>query len=73
MGTRNTEPRAAVCIELIPPMRGFYDMRWDQSDLVSARPDMADVGGGVLVYVFAVVGFKGSCDGGVVALDPMRL
>ena len=43
------------------------------TDLVSARPDMADVGGGVLVYVFAVVGFKGSCDGGVVALDPMRL
>ena len=28
---------AAVSIQLGPPMRVFYDMNWDQSDLVSAR------------------------------------
>ena len=49
-------PKQLSASNLVHQMRGFYDMRWDQSDLVSDRPDMGNFNGGVLVYEFVVVG-----------------
>ena len=49
-------PEQLSASNLVHQMRGFYDMSWDQSDLVSDRPDMGNFNGGVLVYVFVVVG-----------------